>query len=210
MYKNKNNFEVYLYSYKAGGYTAKFESEESLISFLSYRFNYIFGEYNELNMTWKDKTQSVDECGISSHVKDLTFYTIENGHPRVFDVRQYKEKAKSLEIKYHRYYYNENNYGEKLYSSVYGYGGKIYYFRCGPVAYTGSKRERFYHNVYRHPKTLNEMKKNESVFEQAYEYGLNKETVIRKRRTKLPTVWDDTGRGIYKSWKTQKKKKQWM
>ena len=206
MYKNKKKFEVYLYSHKAGGYTAKFESEESLISFLSYRFNYIFGEYNELNMTWKDKTPAFIDGDITSHIKDLTFYTIENGHPRVFDVRMYKEKAKSLEVKYHRYYYNENNYGEKLYSSVYGYGGKIYYFRCGPVAYTGTTNVQF----YRHPKTLNEMKNNEAALDQAYEYGLNKETVIRKKRSKLPTVWDDICRGIDKSWKSQKKKKQWM
>lgn len=67
-------------------------------------------------------------------------------------------------------------------------------------------RKKSAYGGFRHPKTLNELKANESLDEDAIEYGVK----IREKRKYLPTVRDDNYSHNDKSWKTQsKRRKQW-
>ena len=76
-------------------------------------------------------------------------------------------------------------------------------FRCGPVPGTGKRTWSFY-NYYRAPKTKNEMIANSDVEYQEY---------VRPRRKLIPSAWEDiprSDRDNKRSWKKQKKRKQWM
>ena len=76
---------------------------------------------------------------------------------------------------------------------------KHYVFRYDPIP--GIHRRGWY-NYFRHPKTINEIKAN--LYDEDASYG--------KRRW-LPTSYDDVkigDRWIKRSWKKNKKRKQWM
>lgn len=97
-------------------------------------------------------------------------------------------------------------YGEKLYRSQYMYfwktkGVRCFRYRIDPVPYISRQNLRF-KNIYKTPKTMNEKRQWDEKFGRG------------KRSPKyLPDPWNDWPRADYKikrSWKKQKKRKQWM
>ena len=74
-------------------------------------------------------------------------------------------------------------------------------FRNGPVRWTGGYSNGHYHRM---PRTTNEMRAN---FDPDYK------ELCRPKRKFLPTSWDDlqiASRRNKRSWKKNKKKRQWM
>ena len=96
-------------------------------------------------------------------------------------------------------------YGEVLYRgrNLYvnkNHGVRCYRYRIDPVPYVSSKRWHFQH-FYKTPKSMNEKRQWDDQFGR------------RKRcPSNLPDVWDDWPRAdrYDRSWKTHKKRKQWM
>lgn len=87
-----------------------------------------------------------------------------------------------------------HKYNDKLYN----WRG-IYHYRKTPVPSTSS-RHRFSYNI-KHPKTTNEIRQNSIPSYKIF---------VRGKRRKLPTSWDDMMFSYQRSWKRQKKRKQWM
>ena len=87
------------------------------------------------------------------------------------------------------------------------YGSVRVEYRKDPVPYTGGNRWSFNHYY----KTGNSCMQEKKAAEAAQQMGVR----VRGKRTKtwLPDPWDDYRRAdsfIKKSWKKQKKRKQWM
>jgi len=78
-------------------------------------------------------------------------------------------------------------------------------WRKDPVPYSGKKYNSWnFGNVYRRPRTTNEKRWN---------CGYDEFVRGRRKPHALPNAWDDVVRSDFycsKSWKLQKKKKQWM
>lgn len=83
-------------------------------------------------------------------------------------------------------------------------GDKVFIYRVDPVPGTGKYKFKFF-NMYKTPKTANEKRKT---------FSCDKKYIRGKRRFwALPESWDDVVRSDRynkKSWKKNKKKKQWM
>jgi len=100
-------------------------------------------------------------------------------------------------------------YGEVFWTTVYGsdwyrllrHDLILCNYRQSPVP--GSGRSWRYGHHFRHPKTTQE--RRQSLAYPEYHRG-------RRNNHNLPTTWDDYSRGNWnnKSWKAQKKRKQWM
>lgn len=188
-------------------YSICFETLEDLLRYVAeFQTTGYFGGYkkgkekeNGYFNKWLD--------GINMTLND-TFYTVygENDHElrpyafvdpwfKIIDLRNYVDKIMFYAtIPKKKIKWNRLSHCNKC---------DIPEFRKGPIPMTGVNHSHR-GSLYRHPKTLNEMKLNSDVEEKEY--------VRPKRRpNNLPNVWDEKIRHIDKSWKTNsKKRKQWM
>lgn len=143
---------------------------------------------DDFNCTGKDKMYynfgNSYETGRWEYV--LRRWMVFDKNNSVIDIRNYKDDILKIEKKKYHWYrgVDEKDLPE---------------FRKGPVPYTGHYK---YYRVYRHPKTRNELRQNTDA-----EY----KKLVRPKRRKLPTAWDDIVRDTPRCWKDQsKKRKQWM
>lgn len=89
---------------------------------------------------------------------------------------------------------------------AYEYSRKGKHFRKGPVPYTRCRRGGY--GYFRYPGTIQEIKRNR--FDLQDEYVKEYKIKIRRRRSNIPTAWDDITRSEYnnRSWKRHRKH-QW-
>lgn len=162
------------------GSVSRYDNYKKFIENTSYYF-----VKNHLVLSFKDRvTRSIFYCGDTP--KEL--YILRDQFGSVFspaevinDIGNYKwDNIPKFSITYNRYNYD---------------------FRYDPVPYTGKRGGG---NLFRHPHTTHERR---------YGHAHGKYVRPKRRPHYLPNSWDDIYRsGAYhnKSWKNQKKRKQWM
>lgn len=139
----------------------------------------------------KSRVQHITE--ITSILRNILYF---DGYYNTVDPKKYLEEAFTLFDK------KVNHFNHCSYNN---FGKNNYKFRSGPVSHTGSKRGVEYHTKrYRGIKRIHVM-----VSDVEYgKYIRNKAIPFNEHQ------WDDSYDGSslrkHKSWKNQKKRKQWM
>lgn len=204
MYQTQKQTKYYVYNCIKQSYLYVAESWNDLISWIAqwnytpcWQENITFGSnkkvrnriLDDFNCTLQDTSVHYDWNDVRSYLRE---YTVFDDDFRIIDMRLYEKEI----LAYRRPKSSKRKYKSK--ALEYKYEKTKPEFRNGPVPYVG----HHWHYCYRHPKTFNEMKQNGDVEYRQY---------VRKRRSHLPTSWDDIYRDTPRCWKDQsKKKKQWM
>jgi len=125
-------------------------------------------------------------------------------YPSQFQTKYVLTSPSGEHYSYFNLMYDLSNYHVKRYQYTFNYRIRgNFEFRKDPVPFTG-KKQWYFRCYYKRPKTTNEMRANYAHIE-----------FVRGKRNpiNLPSAWDDVVRGDVrnnKSWKNQKKRKQWM
>jgi hypothetical protein len=199
MYQIQKPEKYYIYNCKKQAYVFIADNWNELIAHIA-QFNYHpwYSDKKMCNRFLESFNCTMNDtrvyCDWSSEYSDLREYIVFDADFRTIDMRMFEKEILA--------YKRPKNYKHKYKNKAleYKYEKTKPEFRGGPVPGT-SKRSGHY-GSYRHPHTLNEMRQNCDVEHQQY---------VRKRRSDLPTAWDDIFRDTPRSWKDQsKKRKQWM
>lgn len=197
MYQNQKPEKYYIYNCQKQAYIYVSESWDDLIEYIA-QFNYtpLYSDKKLSNRFLENFNCTMNDtrvyCDWTSEYSDLREYIVFDADFRTIDMRMFEKEILA--------YQRPKNHKRKWKTKAleYKYEKTKPEFRNGPVPSTGRRRG----SCYRHPKTLNEMRQNCDVKYQEY---------ARKRRSHLPTAWDDFYRDTSRCWKDQsKKRKQWM
>jgi hypothetical protein len=198
--------KYYVWDFKKNEVVEYFENSDELVEYLrnaNYRSywkngtieNYVLQHY-AMHITDYYKLDLCDLWGIGnpSHDKHLM---IRDSLGRIIDPNNFKDRIKVTEdIEYH-----ENEYLE-YYQTWRQTASLRCKFRCDPIPRTGKRNYR--KNYYRQFRWHNEAK---MYFDEMHKPYVRKN---RKPNEIMHRWWDDFPRHLDKSWKNQKKKRQWM
>ena len=199
MYQIHKPEKYYIYNCQKQAYIYVSESWEDLIAYIA-QFNYtpFYSDKKHSNRFLENFNCTFNDTRVYCNWFDeyssfLREYIVFDADFRIIDMRRFDKEILA--------YQRPKNYKRKYKTKAleYKYEKTKPEFRNGPVPRTGKRSGG---SCYRHPHTLNEMRQNCDVEYRQY---------VRKRRTHLPTVYDDIFRDVPRCWKDQsKKKKQWM
>jgi hypothetical protein len=176
----------------------EFETYEKLLRWLDrHRIIYIFwrkkkqGKIDSVGNSWNELREVVQYNFSPQYpilVKEPIKFIVFDAHNRIINLEYLLEDLEKLpEKEFSLYDWRDRRIARKR-----------LIFRAGPVPYTGyGNKASKYH--YRHPKTTQEKRRN------------CWDKYARAKRCKISNVWDDPSyRKRERSWKRQKKRKQWL
>lgn len=185
------------------GFVIKFSDFSDLLEFVRTKHYGEFGNYFtekrrqyvepvKHSFTWSCSGREPVKVSTETELRPI-IYVVYDEYDNVVPVRSYEHSI------YHHYkqpnpiWRHHGNSWRVLHENYPG-------FRNGPVPYTGNDNWCF-SNYYKTPRTTQELR-----------WNCAHKKYTRGKRRSLPSSWSDYPRGdkYIKSWKKQKKRKQWM